>query len=233
MLHYHHQQAFHTSEHTTSVPPGFDQRISGEPTDNISRICDSQSTDLEGDPFCWRYKMCIINHQVPTILYRTRNEKMPDMSYQDTTYVGTHVGKMRTNELWHRRLMHMSYVKLKRGSTVSLPGMPSFKIHDYPCHTCMDTNAKRANRKPVSERDTCDAQFDLFDMSKCESIGGHRYCTVIVICKSRYVFIFLHKTKGEIQSVWTKCLNTLGDKYFNAVQYPSRSAPEWVVRKDH
>ena len=37
MLHYHHQQAIHTSEHTTSVPPGHDQRISGEHADQISR----------------------------------------------------------------------------------------------------------------------------------------------------------------------------------------------------
>jgi hypothetical protein len=37
MLHYHHQQVIHTSEHTTSVPPGHNQRISGEPADQISR----------------------------------------------------------------------------------------------------------------------------------------------------------------------------------------------------
>jgi hypothetical protein len=49
---------------------------------------------------------------------------------------------------------------------MSMVDMLSFKIHDYPCHTCMDANAKRANRKPVSDRDTCDVQFDLFDMSK-------------------------------------------------------------------
>ena len=77
----------------------------------------------------------------------------------------------------------------------------------------MDANPKRANRKPVSGRDTCDAQFDLFDVSECESIERHRYCTVIVMCQSRLVFIFLHKTKDEIQAVWTKCINTLGDKH--------------------
>ena len=105
----------------------------------------------------------------------------------------------------------MSYGKLKCTSTMNLPGMSPFKIHDYPCHTCMDVNGKRANHKSVSGRDTCDVQFDLFDMSKCENIGGHRYCTVIVMRQSRFVFIFLHKTKDEIQSVWTKCINTQGD----------------------
>jgi hypothetical protein len=65
---------------------------------------------------------------------------------QDTAYAGAHVGKMRTDELWHRRLMHMSSGKLKRASTMNLPGMQSFKVHDYPCHTCMDANTKRANR---------------------------------------------------------------------------------------
>ncbi len=86
--------------------------------------------------------------------------------HQDTTYAGAHVGKMRTDELWYSRLMHMSYDKLKRASTMNLTGMSSFKTHDYPCHTCMDANAKRTNHKSVSGRDTCDAQFDLFDMSK-------------------------------------------------------------------
>ena len=92
-------------------------------------------------------------------------------------------------------------------------GMPSFKMPDYPCYTCMDANDKRANRKPVSGRDTCDALFDLVDVSKCESLGGHRYCTVIVMRKSRIAFIVLHKTKDEIQAVWTKCINTLGNKH--------------------
>ena len=158
--------------------------------------------------------------------------------HQDTAYAGTHVGKMRADELWHRRLMHMSYGKLKRASTMNLPGMPSFKVHDYPCHTCMDANAKRANRKPVSGRDTCDAQFDLFDMSKCESIGGHRYCTVIVMRKSRFVFIFLHKTKDEIQAVWTKCINTLGPKHTlktvrcdGAGEYISQKFRTWMLEK--
>ncbi len=119
---------------------------------------------------------------------------------------------------------------------MNLSGMTSFKIHDYPCHTCMDTNVKRTNRKPISDRDTCDAQFDLFDMNKCESIGGHRYCTVIVIHKSRYVFIFLHKTKDEIQTVWTKFLNTLGDKhklktvrYDGAGEYVSQKYRSWML----
>ena len=72
-------------------------------------------------------------------------------------YAGVHVGKMRPDELCHRQLIHMSYDKLKRASTMNLSGIPSFKVHDYPCHTCMDTNAKRVNHKPVSDRDTCDA----------------------------------------------------------------------------
>ena len=126
----------------------------------------------------------------------------------------------------------MSYGKLKCASTMNLPGMSPFKIHDYPCHTCMDVNGKRANDKSVSGRDTCDVQFDLFDMSKCESIGGHRYCTVIVMRQSRFVFIFLHKTKDEIQSVWTKYINTLGDT--NWKQYDAMDPGNTSVKNfDH
>ncbi len=55
----------------------------------------------------------------------------------------------------------------------------------------MDANAKRVNPKPVSDRDTCDAKFDLFDMSKCENVGGYRYCTVIVMRLSQFVFVSL------------------------------------------
>ena len=150
--------------------------------------------------------------------------------HQDTAYAGAHVGKMKADELLHRRLMHMSYGRLKRASTMNLSDMSSFKIHDYPCHTCMDANPKRANRKPVSGRDTCDAQSDLFDVSECESIERHRYCTVIVMRQSRFVFIFLHKTKDEIQAVWTKCINTLGDKHkLKTVQ--SDGAGEYISQK--
>lgn len=39
---------------------------------------------------------------------------------EDTAYAGAHVGKMKADELWHRRLMHMSYGKLKRASTMNL-----------------------------------------------------------------------------------------------------------------
>ena len=122
--------------------------------------------------------------------------------HQDTTYVGTHVDKMKTEELLYRCLMHQSYDRLNRVNTMNLSDISSFKIHDYPCHICMDDNTKRTNHKSVSDKDTCDDQFDLFDVSKCESIERHWYCTVIVMCQSRFVFIFLNKTKDEIQSVW-------------------------------
>jgi hypothetical protein len=48
--------------------------------------------------------------------------------HQDTAHAGAHIGKMKPDELCqHVRLMHMSYGKLKRASTMNLPGIPSFK----------------------------------------------------------------------------------------------------------
>jgi hypothetical protein len=68
-------------------------------------------------------------------------------------------------------------------------------------------------------------------MSKCESIGGHRYCTVIIVIrKSGFVFIFLHKTKDEIQTVWTKCLNTLDDKH-KLKTVRCDGAGEYIIQK--
>jgi hypothetical protein len=43
------------------------------------------------------------------VIQEADNDTKGYIFHQDTAYAGTHVGKMRTDELWHRRLMHMSY----------------------------------------------------------------------------------------------------------------------------
>ena len=52
--------------------------------------------------------------------------------HEDTRYAGAHNGKMRADEWWHRRRgphAHVrGYGKLKRASTINLPGMSSFWI---------------------------------------------------------------------------------------------------------
>jgi hypothetical protein len=69
------------------------------------------------------------------VIPEAANDTKGYIFHQDTTYAGTHVGKMRADELWHRRLMYMSYGKLMHASTMNLSGMTTFKMHDYPCHT--------------------------------------------------------------------------------------------------
>ena len=88
---------------------------------------------------------------------------------------------MTKHEQWYRRLMHTSYSKLHAASRLNLPGMPNLSAHEYPCSICQDANAQRNPRPGPSDRDTCDAAFDMFDMSKRPSLAGHRYCTMIIM----------------------------------------------------
>ena len=149
------------------------------------------------------------------------------------------VGKMTVTELWHRRLMHISYDKVREASRQGLPGIPTdLPAHNYPCHTCHEANAVRQPRPEASDRDTCDASFDLFDMSKSPTIGGQRYCTVIYMRKTRYTFVFLHKHKDDIKDVWTKFLESLAPEHRptvvrcdNAGEYVTPTFTNWLRRE--
>ena len=125
------------------------------------------------------------------------------------------VGRMTKQELWHRRLMHTSYDKLHQTSQLQIPGFPALPRHTFPCTTCQDANITRVPRPDATDRDTCDAAFDMFDMTKCPTISGQRYCTMICIRKTRYTMVFLHEKKDEtsIQQVWTKALAALGPQH--------------------
>ena len=132
----------------------------------------------------------------------------------------------------------MGYDKLHQASMMGLPGLPQLPTHKYPCTTCQDANATRNPRPGASSRDTCDASFDLFDMTSCPTIGGQRYCTMICMRSSRYAFVFLHKSKDEIYTIWTKFMASIDSakrpktvRCDCAAEYVSPKFRKWLLDK--
>ena len=72
-----------------------------------------------------------------------------------------------------------------------------------PCHDCQDANIIRSDAPPPSSSQTKGVwNVDLIDMGeKNLSSAGHRYITIFTIGDSRYVMIFVHKTKDQFPTL--------------------------------
>jgi len=115
--------------------------------------------------------------------------------------------EMSTEELVHLRFNHcINYDKLEILSKSGARGIPSLKCRDKTCTHCMHANITRNPAAPASTgADTADMSFDLIDMSKIPTLGGHRYVSVFV-GKDRFATVVTHKTKDDIPRVLDQVL---------------------------
>ena len=109
------------------------------------------------------------------------------------------LGNVSVEELMHLRMNHPSLPRLCKlnGKVKGLPRNLSMRGEHFPCHTCQDANATRNDYPPASETwiDGPDLwSWDLFDMGPDHpTLDENRYCSMIIIKKSRFGMIFLHK----------------------------------------
>jgi hypothetical protein len=106
-------------------------------------------------------------------------------------------------ELWHLRMGHAHITKLAKLSRNCIGINRHIAESRHPCHDCQDCNVIRNNAPPPSQHQNKGAwNVDMIDMGeKNLSMSGYRYITIFTIADSRYLMIFLHKTKDEFPSL--------------------------------
>eukprot|EP00961_Rhodomonas_salina_P129931 1749901-Rhodomonas_salina.1 len=112
-------------------------------------------------------------------------------------------GNMTLEELTHLRMNHANHDKLVEQSK-RVDGMKRVLVclkHLHgPCHCCQDVKAKRNDFPPATDTwaDRSDRwNMDMFNMGEdFQTIHGNSFATVIVIHKSRYGMLYLHKDKS-------------------------------------
>jgi transposase InsO family protein len=117
-----------------------------------------------------------------------------------------YVNKTRTNEtgdLWHARLGHVSYGKLKEMMHKQvLKGLPQVDIRtDTICAGCQYGKAHQLPYKESEYRSKTPLELihsDVFSPVKQTSIGGMRYMVTFIDEFSRYVWVYFMKEKSEV-----------------------------------
>nr|KAJ0212594.1 hypothetical protein LSAT_V11C400219000 [Lactuca sativa] len=101
------------------------------------------------------------------------------------------------SELWHARLGHIHYKRLKDMSKMSL--IPAFDMqNNEKCKTCMLTKITRQPFKDVRESKVLDLiHTDLCDFHATPSLGNKKYVVTFIDDASRYCYIYLLHSKDE------------------------------------
>ena len=124
--------------------------------------------------------------------------------------------------LWHRRLCHFNMDLLKEISKKELVrGLPKIKFEkDRICDACQFGKQVKVSFKPkkcVSTSKPLELlHLDLFGPTQTASLGGKRYCFVIVDDYSRYTWVIFLAHKDDafknFTSLFAKVQNLLGLK---------------------
>ena len=102
------------------------------------------------------------------------------------------------SQLWHARLGHIHYKRLKDMSKMSL--IPAFDMqNNEKCKTCMLTKITRQPFKDVvRESKVLDLiHSDLCDFHATPSLGNKKYVVTFIDDASRYCYIYLLHSKDE------------------------------------
>ena len=136
--------------------------------------------------------------------------------------------------LWHRRLCHFNMELLKEVSKRELVrGLPKIKFEkDKICDACQFGKQTKTSFKPkkcVSTSKPLELlHLDLFGPSQITSLGGKRYCFVIVDDYSRYTWVLflIHKDEAfnNFTSLFAKVQNLIG---LNIVRIRSDNGSEF------
>jgi len=141
---------------------------------------------------------------------------------------------MTEEELMHLRMNHcVSNTKMQVLSKSGARGVnPQLKCTKRQCNICMHANITRNPAPPTSASQTAkvrDMSFDLFDMSKITTIGGNRYCSVL-IDKFRYATAVMHATKDEIPEIFDRVLSQAPECHKPTI-VRSDNAPEYHTQQ--
>ncbi|KAJ9557953.1 hypothetical protein OSB04_012567 [Centaurea solstitialis] len=102
------------------------------------------------------------------------------------------------SELWHARLGHVHYKRMRDMSKMSL--IPAFDLNGEKCKTCMLTKITRQPFAKNINRDTEVLELvhsDLCDFHSTPSLGNKKYVVTFIDDATRYCYVYLCHTKDE------------------------------------
>ena len=127
-----------------------------------------------------------------------------DFSGKTTTAAICLFAKEDVGWLWHRRLAHVNMRALqslhKGGHILGLKENVSF-CKDRVCRACVKGKMHEVPHKTIISSTRCLEllHMDLFGPPSHDSLGGKKYCLVIVDDYSRYTWVYFFKFKSETQ----------------------------------
>ena len=142
-----------------------------------------------------------------------------DFSGETTTSAMCLIAKADVGWLWHRRLAHVnmrSLQSLYTGGHILGINDASF-ARDRVCRACMEgkmSESKHPSKTIISSKRILELlHVDLFGPTPVESLGGKKYCLVIVDDYSRYTWVFFFKSKSETQQCFIDFSNLVQRKH--------------------
>jgi len=154
-----------------------------------------------------------------------------DFSGQATAGPMCLYGKADVGWLWHRRLAHVNMRTLqslhKEGHIVGLKENVSF-AKDRVCRACVLGKMHDAPHKPTNQIKSNKIlellHVDLFGPPSHASLGGKKYCLVIVDDFSRYSWVYFFKLKSETQRTFIDFINLVQRQH---------NVPVLIIRSDN
>lgn len=112
------------------------------------------------------------------------------------------IGAKNTMELWHRRCAHVNLNDLKTMKNGGVTGMSFVDDTDeISCVACCKGKQSRKSFPKGGSRATTLIETihgDIAGKMECNSIGGSKYCLVLVDDFSRRTFVYMLKSKSEV-----------------------------------
>jgi hypothetical protein len=144
--------------------------------------------------------------EVAFVGYVENNLYVVDFSGKTTSSAMCLFGKTDVGWLWHRRLAHVNMRTLqslhKGGHILGLKPNVSF-VKDRVCRACIEGkmhDSPHPSKTIISSKRVLELlHVDLFGPPSHESLGGKKYCLVIVDDYSRYTWVYFFKLKSETQ----------------------------------
>lgn len=104
---------------------------------------------------------------------------------------------LNKSQLWHARLGHIHYKRLKDMSKMSM--IPAFDMNIEKCKTCMLTKITRQPFKDVVRESKVLELIhsDLCDFHATPSLGNKKYVVTFIDDASRYCYVYLLHSKDE------------------------------------
>ena len=120
---------------------------------------------------------------------------------------------LTTFELWHLRLCHAGASKIAKLSANCIGIAKKLAKQRHPCHVCQEAKATKQPYPEHADHSNDDdiLCFDQVFMGKTQpSKAGHRYMTIFVVARTRYVMVFFHKTREETATIIKRAFTRLG-----------------------